>query len=449
MKFILENSDETLTTHSGLGLIGLLLSKTRIKQRFNEIVLPKIKSVPDITHGDVVISYLGLLCQGKNDYDHIEPFRNDSFFRLALELKHIPSSPTLRQRLNDLAMQKSCFSMLLEESADLLSKMDIVLTPIEVGEDNDEKRCYLPLDIDASPFDNSNTKKEGVSPTYKGCDGYTPMFAYLGQEGYGIHVQLREGKTHCQFEGDKFLAQSIGYARRITSQPLLVRMDAGNDSVDNLRVCLQQEFPVDFIIKRNPRRETAESWLMIAKQKGQCESPRQGKNVYRGVISVKLKGLEKSVNQVFEVTERTIDKHGQQLLVPDIEFDTYWTTLPDNPKDIIRLYRDHGTCEQFHSELKTDLDLERFPSGKFATNELILHLGIIAYNLLRIIGQESLKAPDAPLKKKVFRRRIKTVIQNLITLAAKLVQHARRYRLRFGRCSPWFTTFNRLYSSFC
>jgi|GEM_PF-2572476 len=31
------------------------------------------------------------------------------------------------------------------------------------------------------------------------------------------------------------------------------------------------------------------------------------------------------------------------------------------------LYSDHATSEQFHSEFKTDLDLERLPSGKFDT----------------------------------------------------------------------------------
>ena len=30
----------------------------------------------------------------------------------------------------------------------------------------------------------------------------------------------------------------------------------------------------------------------------------------------------------------------------------------------------HGTSEQFHSEFKTDLDIEQLPSGKFATNAL-------------------------------------------------------------------------------
>jgi hypothetical protein len=62
------------------------------------------------------------------------------------------------------------------------------------------------------------------------------------------------------------------------------------------------------------------------------------------------------------------DQNGQILLVPDIEFESYWTTLDLEPEEIIDLYHGHGTCEQFHSELKTDLDLERLPSGKFSTN---------------------------------------------------------------------------------
>ena len=43
-------------------------------------------------------------------------------------------------------------------------------------------------------------------------------------------------------------------------------------------------------------------------------------------------------------------------------------------QDVIDLYKHHGTHEQFHSEIKTDLDLERLPSGKFDTNDAIVHL---------------------------------------------------------------------------
>lgn len=44
-------------------------------------------------------------------------------------------------------------------------------------------------------FDNSGTKKEGVSRTYKGCDGFAPIFAYLGQKGYAAHVEFRTCST--------------------------------------------------------------------------------------------------------------------------------------------------------------------------------------------------------------------------------------------------------------
>ena len=37
------------------------------------------------------------------------------------------------------------------------------------------------------------------------------------------------------------------------------------------------------------------------------------------------------------------------------------------------------------------MDLERLPSGKFATNALILELGMIAYNILRMIGQGTIE----------------------------------------------------------
>ena len=60
----------------------------------------------------------------------------------------------------------------------------------------------------------------------------------------------------------------------------------------------------------------------------------------------------------------------------------YYTSLSDPDENIIELYHNHAICEQFHSEIKTDMDMERMPSGKFDTNALILKLGMIAYNVL-------------------------------------------------------------------
>src|SRR5665647_685222 len=90
--------------------------------------------------------------------------------------------------------------------------------------------------------------------------------------------------------------------------------------------------------------------------------------------------------RVVRVIERTIDRHGQFLLAPEITLVGWWTNLEMPPEDVIELYRQHATSEQFHSEFKTDLDLERLPSGKFATNALVMAMGAFAYNILRLIG---------------------------------------------------------------
>jgi hypothetical protein len=435
-----QSNEMILSTHAGLATVGALFKHTDLNKRLNKTTFKEIKT-PIHSHADVLKSYIGLLCQGKSDFDHIEPFRKDDVFSLCLQLRDVPSSPTLRQRLDMAGAEANWGHILLDESAKLIRKINAPVTGVQAGD-----QVYAPLDIDVSPFDNSGTKKEGVSRTYKGVDGYAPNFAYVGQEGYGVHVELREGSTHVQNGTADFLEQSIAYSRIATDLPLLVRMDAGDDSIENLHRC--HDKTVNYIIKVNLRRDPKESWLHIAQSHGMACEQRDGKTEYIGFIEFKEKGFEHPLRQVFQVIERTIDKSGQMLLVPEIEVNVFWTSLTCSPWRVIELYRDHATSEQFHSEIKTDLDLERLPAGKFATNNLVLHAGVFAYNLLRIMGQESLRKNDSPIRSNVQRSRLRTVIQNIIYCAVRMVRHAHRTTFNFGRHCPWFSVMERLYTQF-
>lgn len=71
------------------------------------------------------------------------------------------------------------------------------------------------------------------------------------------------------------------------------------------------------------------------------------------------------------------------------------------------------------------MDMERLPSGQFETNELILELAILAYNILRIIGPESIGRKGTETKHKVRHRRLRTVISNIIMMASHVTEHAR------------------------
>ena len=83
------------------------------------------------------------------------------------------------------------------------------------------------------------------------------------------------------------------------------------------------------------------------------------------------------------------------------------------------------------------MDLERLPSGKFATNALILELGMIAYNILRMIGQGTIGGRAPRQKRDVKRRRLRIVISNLIMMAGHITMHARQLITGLGRSNIW------------
>ena len=384
---IVEFTNERIIPASGLAVVGALLGKSGFIKKLNRMDVTSNRSQHQIKNGDIVLTYLGMLCMGKPYFEAVHEMDDDKdFYKTALA------------------------------------------------------NGLVPVDIDVTPMDNSKSKKEGVSRTYKGFDVYAPMMAYIGTEGYAINFELREGKQHCQKGTVEFLQETIKLCHKLTDKPLLIRLDSGNDSIDNVAVLM--DTGCFFIIKRNLRRESTDDWFEMAKQYFQnVNSPRDGKTVYIGsdwkTVTSKQFNKEFTLRTGYEITERTIDKYGQFNLVPDVEVETWWTNLGDPDEEIIRLYHAHGECEQFHSEVKTDMDLERLPSGKFATNALILELGMIAYNILRMIGEGTIGGRAPRQKRDVKRRRLRTVISNLIMLAGYVTMHARQLIIGLGKSNVW------------
>ncbi len=144
----------------------------------------------------------------------------------------------------------------------------------------------------------------------------------------------------------------------------------------------------------------------------------------------------------------TPNRSQHHLLEGDTEVNTWWTNLGMTDREVIGLYHAHGECEQFHSEIKTDMDVERLPSGKFETNELVLELTILAYNILRMIGQESMGRKGTETKHKVRRRRLRTVIGNMIMMASRVTEHARQLLIGLGRSNIWQHAFAEAYTAF-
>ena len=439
-RFILERSNADIISHGGLSLIGQAI------KRYTNLTNDLDKQLPlrhGTKHSDIIKIYTALLCIGKNDFEAINSIESETFFTQAMDIEEIPSEATLRLRMNKYA--KLFLPIVENASQDFLINIQPDLEPLHTG--------HIPLDADVTPMINSDSKKEGVSRTYKGQDGFAPMPAYLGQEGYCLEFELREGKQHCQKGTADLLKRVLNTAQRVTAQPNLLRLDGGNDSIENIDVILEHnkeninKTDVDFIIKWNPRKQSKEEWLEFAEKQGVWKETRDGKRIalFRVEEDRVWCGHTYTVQRVMQVVERTIDKTGQQNLLPDIEIQGWWTSLLISEEEIIQLYCDHGTSEQFHSEFKTDMDIERLPSGKFDTNALVLGCSMLAYNILRWIGQNGLLGPDSPKRNKAKRRRIKTVMQELMYLAVRVINTSRRVKLSFGRYCTSYVVFKKVY----
>lgn len=138
---IVEFTNERIIPASGLAVVGALLGKSGFIKKLNRMDITSNRSQHQIKNGDIVLTYLGMLCMGKPYFEAVHEMDDDKdFYKTALA------------------------------------------------------NGLVPVDIDVTPMDNSKSKKEGVSRTYKGFDGYAPMMAYIGTEGYAINFELREGK---------------------------------------------------------------------------------------------------------------------------------------------------------------------------------------------------------------------------------------------------------------
>ena len=220
-----QSSSETYTSNAGLTLIGQCIALSLLEKS----PFKKHQDV-GISHSDILKSYLSMACLGKSDFEAIENHRTDHFLQDAIGICRVPSSSRLRQRLDE---QADNYREVIDTAMmNFMIKANVPVTCLPSG--------YVVLDLDVFPMDNSKTKKEGVSRTYKGHDGYAPLAAYLGEEGWCIACELREGKQHGQKEFIYTLERVIPRARSLTSRPLLMRLDSGHDALEN-RLYLEKE----------------------------------------------------------------------------------------------------------------------------------------------------------------------------------------------------------------
>ncbi len=134
-QLIVTQLDYDLMPVAGLALVGHYLKALQPVLGRLDAALP-VKS--GVANSDIVRSYVGSLVQGKSDFDAIENFRGDTFYKQALGIGLLPSSPTLRQRMDARAGEMFDFAAPMIETLLCGQRPDYGVLPCN----------WLPLDVD-------------------------------------------------------------------------------------------------------------------------------------------------------------------------------------------------------------------------------------------------------------------------------------------------------------
>ena len=397
-----------------------------------------LKTKKLLANEDIYKTLVSLLSMGYTNFSDVEQFRNNKVFKDCLNLKLTPAQETLRLYLEREDKEKFveyCHQINIE----LLKKVSFPTESVV--------NKYIPLDFDVTPMINPNSKKEECSRTYKGEDGFAPLMSYLGS--YCIGAEMRPGKQHSQKSCIPFINKVLKAASQILSQEdyskVLCRFDSGHDSVETIKALNRNN--TKFIIKKKLRRNDYPSDL-LEKAKSLKDTTKhysfRDTNVYYGYFTnLYPSGKEEVADMAqiaFKIIEHNESSNGQQLLLPEIEVNLYWTNLDSDAETVFSLYKDHATSEQYHSEIKNDLNFERFASGKYRVNTMLLAALTNAYNTLRIIGHLTLlNQYDLPegANGKRERIRMKTVLRDIIYVSAYYTKKGKDMVLRLYNKNPW------------
>lgn len=452
MKLHLQGTEGMMSAAGGLSLLSSLVDKHTGFRKEVDLACP-------VRHGTRVsehsMVFLGAMSTGSSDFAGVERFDNNEATASILKVWKISAESTLRQSFE--SNSEELMKVFEKVNEQFLISARPHLSVCETG--------HVVVDADNTVLDQTGSNKENTGWTSKQCLGFNQLNFTIGEEGYLIVARLGPGNQHCQKGFPGIMEQAIGTAKKITDKPLLLRTDSGFDAMENMATVFEMNERretgqvTDFLIKRNRRSDSCDELVKRANETGQWTETRPGESVcvLDEIVEREWNGRTYRLRLITKITEMTAERDGSQLLMTEHRIAQWWTSLDIPAEEVIKVYDARGTSEQFHSELKSDLDLERLPSSKFATNCAVVSLGKFLYNVLRYMSQYMLETKQADHEKKygrinkkklrVKRRRIRTVIQEFIHVSCKIVKTARRTIMKINREWEWFGLFKEMYNS--
>ena len=421
LNFKVRKTDEELTPHAGLAIFGEFLHGLGLRRMLKEH-LPGPMSNRGYQAWEMVEPLLLMLAGGGRKIEDLREVRADRGLLELLKLEGVPSSSATGDWLKRVYERKAVDGLTLINR----NLLKILL--------NRNAMDAYTLDIDATVI---QSEKREAKMTYKGFKGYTPMLGHLGENGFVVGWEFREGNESPNSRNLEFIRKCV--ANMPSGKKIgYFRADSATYQSEVFNWC--EDNDVKFAV--GGRKDESVVSLINSIPKAEWNPYNAGgPGEYITEVVHSMNGTKKSFRLI-------VIKRPYQQSLPGIDDDSETeedeklqryrviaTNLPEDmsPEDVVTWYNQRGDrSENRIKEAKNDFGMERLPSGDFGANAVYFGTGVMAYNLYvmfrRLVLGESYQ-----------NARVTTTRWRLFNMAGRVVYHARQIILTVSRkLASWF-----------
>jgi len=470
----IETRRERLTGDAGVLMLRELMERTGLIEWLDaHFTDPRHADL--ITHpmSELLRTTLTLLAQGWTDADDADHLRHDPALRLAVSDRRQDAPlrrPDSAGTPDGLASQPT-LSRLLATTAAPGNLLALEQAPLFLAQQRcrwlDGKRRYteFTLDIDSLPIPVHGHQDGSAYNGYYQTRCYHPLILGSADSGQLLGAILRPGNAGTADNAPQDLSDYLNWIQRHLAWQITVRGDAGFPSDEMLCMLEKRLRRIDYVfrVKAYPPLQKMAAPLVQAylRHSVQTQEPDQTR-------FYELTYQAQDWKKARRVTLVIVPPEEGELFPRTFFLITSFGAGRMSGERLLDLYRQRGTYEQqlgqFMSTLTPQLSSTTRPKSHyrgrapkhrtaardaFATNQALLSLNLLAYNLLNLGAVIATRSLSRHPRAKVPSMRIDTFRQRYLKISAHITLHSRRVWAAISETAaqlwhPWWDCIQRL-----
>ena len=414
LPFFVTQSKEKLTDRGSLAIIDEFLTGVGFMDQLHQ-VFPLPGSGKGIKAADYVRTLVYHFADGGRHLEELEAIKTDEGFRSLIKMDHMPGSDAVGDWLRRMGKRRG--TDYVQQLNDNLVRRYVTVS----------KQQQFIFDVDSTVI---GSNKGDATYSYKNIQGYHPMLGWLSDgcdEPICSYVKFRQGSASAQTDIMEALQHTeallpsdkrIKYFRSDSAAYQAKIIDYCNDNDIYYTITADKDVSVMSAIMDIP----SKAWKTLHDR---IDGFKTGREVAETIHTMNDSNHSFRLIVIRELTEKP-DLFGPYRYYAII------TNIPADGLDgitaeeVVWHHNGRGNCERYIGDTKYGLTLQYVPCGQFEANAMYYTMGILTFNLLKLM--QMMVLPKSWIKKTILSLR-----RGLFRIVAKVTARGRQFFLQVNK----------------